>query len=151
MNWLRAVLVAALIGAGWYAKGVLEERDTLRQTVTDQQETLKLASKVTTVTSSVLSDRVQSAASIQKKAKDVQVEIQKRIPADAACSLSGDWRLLHDTAASNAEVPAAPSGADAQTVTPQEAASTVAGNYALCHDTADRLGKLQSWIEGISE
>ncbi len=144
-----AFLLAFLLGIGWYAKAVLEERDQLRETAAAQQEALKLASKVVTTTSVVMSERVQSSASIKTKAKDVQVAIQRRIPVDAGCVLPASWRVLHDTAATNAEVPAATRGADEETVTPQQAAITVTSNYEVCLDNADRLDKLQQWVEGI--
>lgn len=152
-GWAKALVVAAIVAAiayaGWSIRSTYAERDSLKTTVAAQAETLKLAAKVTTVTSEVMSARVQSAASIKAKAKDVQVEIHKRL-AGGKCSLPGDWRVLHDSAA-DGETPPPTSGTDGPTVTAEEAASTVADNYETYHDTADRLTKLQQWIQGVTE
>lgn len=148
---LRAAVLAAVLFIGYQYKAVTTERDQLLQTVATQQETLRLTKKVEATTATVMSARVVSSSSIKKKAKDVQVEILKRIPdTPAACQLSGDWRLLHDSAATADALPVAPSGTDAEAVTAQEAALTVTGNYEICNDNADRLDKLQQWIEGVS-
>lgn len=147
-----ALALAALAYVGWSVKATYAERDTLKTTVAAQEETLKLASKFTKVTSTVLSARVQSSTSIKQKAKNVQVEILRQLPTDpGGCSLPPAWRVLHDAAASNDEVPDASRGTDAETVPPQQAAITVTENYSICHDNADRLGKLQQWVRGVSE
>lgn len=151
--WVKALVVATVVAAiayaGWAVKSTYAERDSLKTTVATQAETIKLANKVTSVTSEVMAARVQSAASIKSKAKDVQVEIHKRLTGDQ-CRLSGDWRVLHDSAAAG-ETPPTSGGTDGPTVTPEEAASTVADNYETYHDTADRLSKLQLWIKGVTE
>lgn len=149
---LVGVVLSGIAATGWKAKAVLDERTALLVTVSAQAMQLTEATKVQAVTTTVLSSRVQSSAAIKTKAKDVEIEIIKRIPVDAGgCNLSGDWRLLHDAATAPAEVPTAPRGAADQTVTPQQAALTVTSNYAVCLDNADRLDKLQLWIGGISK
>lgn len=161
LNPLKAGLVylglATALGAfGAYARGVLADRAALRIEVAAQAETLKLASRHAKVTETVLSARVQSSAAIKERAKDVQAAIQVRLPGGpAGCVLPPDWRVLHDTAATDSELPPAPSGADGAPEAPEasasEALSTVAENYEIANDNADRLRKLQEWVRGVSE
>lgn len=145
-----AVFAAGAFGANHY-RSVKAERDDLRIELAAAQATVENLSNLERTTSIVLSNRVQSKAAIQERATNVQVEIEKRLSGPPACVLPPDWRVLHDAAASDAQVPEAPSGADATAVTPQEAARTVTGNYAQCHDTADQLRALQDWIRGVTE
>lgn len=147
-----ALLVTGFLAfAGSRLTGLIEERNQLRVEVAAQQAQIESLSAVERTTSIVLSDRVQSRAAIQERASNVQVEIEKRLSAPPACVLPPDWRVLHDSAATDTPVPDAASGADAPAVTPQEAARTVTGNYAQCHDTADQLRKLQDWIRGVTD
>jgi hypothetical protein len=149
--YLYGLAVLTAIGSGWYAKSAITERDALKVQVSALQTDLRFASKATAVTSKVLTARAKSVSSIKSKAKDVQVEIEKRLPDVAACVLPPDWRVLHDAAAADEEVPPAAERADAAAVTPKEAARTVARNYEACHDNSDRLLRLQQWVEGVSE
>lgn len=149
--WLVGGVLAVLAFAGYYVNAALTERDTLRLKVTLLNASLASALDASKVTEAVLSSRVQSSAAIKTKAKNVQVEIEKRLPdSPTACVLPADWRVLHDAAATGDEVPPATSGTDAATVTAKEAASTIADNYEASLDNADRLLKLQQWIEGVS-
>lgn len=149
---LVAILVAAMAVLGGYElRSLVAERDSLKETKEVLQEQLRQAGKVTTTTATVLTSRVQSSASIKQNAKEVQVEIEKRIPVAGNCVLPADWRVLHDAAAEDVPVPDATGRADAAAVTAQEAARTVTSNYELSHDNSDRLEKLQQWIEGVSQ
>lgn len=148
---IGALAVSLFLGfAAYRMDALIKERNELRLDVASQQAVIESLQNTQQVTEVVLSDRVRSKAAIQERAKDVQVEIQKRLGGEPVCALPPDWRLLHDAAASDSRLPEAPSGADATAVTPQEAASTVADNYATYHDTADQLRKLQQWIQGVS-
>jgi len=149
---IAAVLavVAGLAFAGWKVRDAFAERDELRLQVASLQASLENERAIAKHTTIVLSQRAQSRAAIADRAKDVQVQIEKRIP-DGIVALPPAWRLLHDAAAADEPVPPASAGADAAAVTPKEAASTVASNYATCHDTADRLRALQEWIRGVSQ
>lgn len=150
-------LVVALLVAGTlaavltYVRHAVEERAALRQQVATQQETLRLAQRFARVNTRVVTQRLQSAAAIKERADVVQLEIERRLPADPVCVLPPDWRLLHDAAATDTEVPAAARGIDAPSVTPREAARTVAKNYESCHDTADRLHRLQDWVRSVTK
>ena len=62
------------------------------------------------------------------------------------CTLSADWRLLHNNAVNNA-VSDTTRNSDEGTVTAQDALETVAANYGICHENAATLKALQSWVK----
>jgi hypothetical protein len=141
--------LASLVGLS--IRHAYEQRAELRLQVAAQQETLKLAERHAKVNTRVITKRLQTSAAIKERAESVQVEIEKRLPDVAVCVLPPDWRLLHDSAATDSAVPPASGGADAASVTPKEAARTVAENYETCLDTADRLHRLQDWVRGVTQ
>lgn len=78
------------------------------------------------------------------KSSVIQKEIHNEISADIV--LPARYRLLHDTAASNA-LPDTASLTNAQPVTAQDLADTIAENYAACIDRGDQIKALQDFIE----
>lgn len=154
--WLKGailgLLLASLTGAGYYLKGALDERTELRQQVASQQEQLKLAERFQKVTTVALTKRVAAVAAIKERANNVQVEIERLIPAGpvAGCLLPPAFRLLHDAAANDEPVPDPASSPDATAATVKEAAKTITGNYETYHDIANQLELLQLWVDGVS-
>lgn len=154
---MRTALVGAIAALGMCAlvafathkvTGLINERNELRLEIAVQTNRIADLEALVDLNEAVLTDRFASSAAIKANATNVQQAIRKRIP--AAVSLPPDWRVLHDAAASNSGVPEAPSGADDTPVTAQEAALGVSENYAICLDNADRLEKLQRWVNGVT-
>lgn len=101
-------------------------------------------------TQRIAQDTAQVREKVRTITKELIREVPVRVPADA-CPLPGDWRVLHDAAASG-EVPgpAAAGRADGAPVPAQEAAATVIDNYGTCRDTAERLRGLQRYVREIT-
>jgi hypothetical protein len=85
-------------------------------------------------------DRVQD---LQKTSRAIIKEV---IHVQDTCTLSADWRLLHDSAANN-ELPDTTRDSDERTVTATDALETVAANYGICHENSQTLKALQSWVK----
>ncbi|QSI31465.1 hypothetical protein GNX71_18525 [Variovorax sp. RKNM96] len=154
LGYVKAVAVAVVLAAvaysGYWVTDLYHDKQELALANTGLTESLALSKKVIQVTNVVLARRVDNSKAISRRAANVQVEIEKRIPAAGLAPLPGAFRVLHDSAAAD-EVPPAPGGPDEVPVSPQQAAQTITGNYAICHDNADQLVQLQQWIKGVSD
>jgi len=78
------------------------------------------------------------------------VRYESLTPADRRCALDGNWRMLHDAAATG--TPADPAGLAARTappITDAAALETVAGNYEACRDYIDQLNGWNDWWGGV--
>lgn len=147
-KYLVAVLLACLAALTWVYHGLKDEAAELRTSKAELTAQVEDLSALNDLNSSLLSARVESASRIRTVTKEIVREVPARVP-DDACALPPGWRVLHDSAAAG-EVPPAAIGADGQAVPAQAAAVTVVENYGTCLDNADRLDKLQQWVEGVS-
>lgn len=90
----------------------------------------------------------------QVKIRTVTKTLIEKVPvyvqADA-CPLPGGFRLLHDAAAANVEVPDATGLVDAAPVPAADAASTIVSNYGIARSNAARLVGLQEWVKAQGE
>ena len=90
----------------------------------------------------------QAAAQVQIRTvtKTLIEKVPVYVKADSDCTLPGGYRLLHDAAAANVQVPDAARITDAAPVPADIAATTTITNYGACHETAARLTGLQDWV-----
>jgi hypothetical protein len=86
-------------------------------------------------------DRVQI---VQGKSREIIKEV--KVYVQDTCTLSGGFRLLHDSAVNN-ELPSPSRIADAETISVEAVAQTVIENYQACNVNAETLSSLQSWIK----
>jgi hypothetical protein len=107
----------------------------------------QLAAKQATTTTQVVTQYVDRVQTVRVKGDDIIKEVKVYVPSAAStCNLSGGFRLLHDAAATQSELPDPARIADAPAAPAQDVASTVAENYATCHEVAEQLKALQSWV-----
>jgi hypothetical protein len=70
---------------------------------------------------------------------------------DDCASVSGSFRVFHDSAAADKGLPEAAGNSDAKPADIESVANTVARNYAACHNTEDQLRALQEWAREVSK
>lgn len=157
MHWflnryvIGAVLVALLLaGAGW--KGYTVGRNAV-QAKWD-------AEKAAAVIAAVESERKQQqtadsvARTVHQAARRARV-VYRTLYKDAAhvsadCPVSGDFRLLHDAAATATLPDSSAARTDVAPVAAQDVAETVIENYEACQDSARRLEALQTIIKAYN-
>jgi hypothetical protein len=85
-------------------------------------------------------DRVQI---VQGKSREIIKEV--KVYVQDTCTLSGGFRLLHDSAVNN-ELPSPSRIADAETISVEAVAETIGANYGICHQNKETLTALQDWV-----
>jgi len=79
-------------------------------------------------------------------------EVPVYVANDNDCqSVSGAFRLFHDSVAADKGLPETASPVDAAPAEFEAVANTIAGNYSICHATADQLKALQAWAKEVSK
>jgi hypothetical protein len=86
-------------------------------------------------------DRVQI---VQGKSREIIKEV--KVYVQDTCTLSGGFRLLHDSAVNN-ELTSPSRIADAETISVEAVAQTVIENYQACNVNSETLSSLQSWVK----
>jgi hypothetical protein len=82
---------------------------------------------------------------VQGKSREIIKEVKVYVK-DDTCTLSGGFRLLHDSAVNN-ELPDSSRIADAETISVEAVAQTVIENYQACNVNSETLSSLQSWVK----
>ena len=110
-----------------------------------QRHSIETGVKQADVTDKIVTKYVDRIKIVKKNVvKEVKVYVKDNI------TLSGGFRLLHDSAVNN-ELPDPTRIVDegtvkAQSVTATDALETVAANYGICHENSQTLQALQSWV-----
>lgn len=152
--WLLASLLAVLLGALWVGYSPWQSR---QQGIGYDRAVAAYALQAQTVDTqraTLAEPAAAQEAAVQVQIRTVTKTLIEKVPVYVKvndCPLPGGFRLLHDAAAANVEVPGPASVADAAAVPAQDAAELVLENYGICHANAARLVGLQGWVRAQQE
>ena len=136
-------LAAALFSAGLYVGHKWGVSSCYEATIEAQRHTIETGIKQAVVSDKTVTEYVDRVQIVQGKSRTIIKEIP--IYVKDTCTLSADWRMLHDSAVYNA-VSDTTRDSDEGTVTATDALETVAANYGICHENSQTLQALQSWV-----
>ena len=148
-SYINLVCVS-LLAFGLYTEGGLAERKHWEEKVAEQRiEIERLKTESEKVTTQVVTKYVDRYTVVTEKADEIirQVPVYITEKADASCTVTNGFVVLHDAAARNT-IPNAPGKAndEASGVKISEVGSTVAENYKRYHQLKTQLEALQEWI-----
>lgn len=152
---MRGYLIVASIsailffGAGWtvnkwkHDAGLLDQALSYADAIVAEQE------KVDQLSTDLEAARQTKAQKERIITREVTRYVQI-VPAVDRCSLPGQWRLLHDAAATG-EPPSSPGLDDAKPTPIEDAAAleTVAENYQACREWRGQLIGLQRYVKDV--
>ena len=136
-------LAAALFSAGLYVGHKWGVSSCYEATIEAQRHTIETGIKQAVVSDQTVTKYVDRVQIVQGKSRTIIKEIP--IYVKDTCTLSADWRLLHNNAVNNA-VSDTTRDSDEGTVSATDALETVAANYGICHENSQTLQALQSWV-----
>ena len=136
-------LCAALFSAGLYVGNKWGVSACYEATIEAQRHTIETGIKQAVVSDQTVTKYVDRVQIVQGKSRTIIKEIP--IYVKDTCTLSADWRMLHNNAVYNA-VSDTTRDSDEGTVTATDALKTVAANYGICHENSQTLQALQSWV-----
>ena len=140
---IATTLCAALFSAGLYVGHKWGVSSCYEATIEAQRHTIETGIKQAVVSDKTVTEYVDRVQIVQGKSRTIIKEIP--IYVKDTCTLSADWRLLHNNAVNNA-VSDTTRNSDEGTVTATDALETVAANYGICHENSQTLQALQSWV-----
>ena len=141
-------LATALFSAGLYIGHKWGVSACYEATIEAQAHSIETGIKQAVVSDQTVTKYVDRVQIVQGKSRTIIKEIP--IYVKDTCTLSADWRMLHDSAVKS-ELPDTTRIADAGTVTATDvtatdAIETVAANYGICAENSQTLQALQSWV-----
>ena len=140
---IATTLATALFSAGLYVGHKWGVSSCYEATIEAQRHTIETGIKQAVVSDKTVTEYVDRVQIVQGKSRTIIKEIP--IYVKDTCTLSADWRMLHDSAVKS-ELPDPTRDSDERTVTAQDALETVAANYGICEETKTTLQALQSWV-----
>ena len=93
----------------------------------------------------IAAQQIKAQEQIRSVTKTLIQKVNVYVPS-TSCPLPGGFRLLHNAAATDGEVPDATSRLDAAPVAAQAATELVIENYGIARANAAQLVGLQGWI-----
>ena len=136
-------LAAALFSAGLYVGHKWGVSSCYEATIEAQAHSIETGIKQAVVSDQTITKYVDRVQIVQGKSRTIIKEIP--IYVKDTCTLSADWRMLHDSAVKS-ELPDTTRDSDEGTVSATDALETVAANYGICHENSQTLQALQSWV-----
>ena len=136
-------LCAALFSAGLYVGHKWGVSSCYEATIEAQRHTIETGIKQAVVSDKTVTEYVDRVQIVQGKSREIIKEV--KVYVQDTCTLSADWRMLHDSAVYNA-VSDTTRNSDDGTVTATDAIETVAANYSICEENSQTLQALQSWV-----
>ena len=142
------MLAAALFSAGLYVGHKWGVSSCYEATIEAQAHTIETGIKQGVVSDNTVTKYVDRVQIVQGKSREIIREV--KVYVQDTCTLSGGFRLLHDSAIYN-ELPDSTRIADAETISVEAVAQTVIENYQACNINSETLSSLQSWVKEQSE
>ena len=136
-------LAAALFSAGLYVGHKWGVSSCYEATIEAQRHTIETGVKQAVVSDQTVTKYVDRVQIVQGKSREIIKEV--KVYVQDTCTLSGGFRLLHDSAIYN-ELPDPARIVDEAPVSVADVAETVARNYGICEETKTTLQALQSWV-----
>ena len=140
---IATTLAAALFSAGLYVGHKWGVSSCYEATIEAQRHTIETGIKQAVVSDQTVTKYVDRVQIVQGKSREIIKEVKVYVQDN--CTLSGGFRLLHDSAVNN-ELPDPARIVDEAPVSVADVAETVARNYGLCEETKTTLQALQSWV-----
>ena len=140
---IATTLCAALFSAGLYVGHKWGVAACYEATIEAQRHTIETGIKQAVVSDKTVTEYVDRVQIVQGKSREIIKEV--KVYVQDTCTLSGGFRLLHDSAIYN-ELPGPTRIADAETISVEAVAQTVIENYQTCHVNAETLSSLQGWV-----
>ena len=140
---IATTLAAALFSAGLYVGHKWGVSACYEATIEAQRHTIETGIKQAVVSDKTVTEYVDRVQIVQGKSREIIKEV--KVYVQDTCTLSGGFRLLHDSAVNN-ELPDPARIVDEAPVSVADVAETVARNYGICEETKTTLQALQSWV-----
>ena len=140
---VATTLAATLFSVGLYVGHKWGVSSCYEATIEAQRHTIETGIKQAVVSDQTVTEYVDRVQIVQGKSREIIREVKVYVQDN--CTLSADWRMLHDSAVKS-ELPDPPRDSDERTVTATDALETVAANYGICHENSQTLQALQSWV-----
>ena len=140
---IATTLCAALFSAGLYVGHKWGVSSCYEATIEAQAHSIETGIKQAVVSDQTITKYVDRVQIVQGKSRTIIKEIP--IYVKDTCTLSADWRMLHDSAVKS-ELPDTTRDSDEGTVSATDALETVAANYGICQENSATLSSLQSWV-----
>ena len=141
---IATTLCAALFSAGLYVGHKWGVAACYEATIEAQRHTIETGVKQAVVSDKTVTKYVDRVQIVQGKSREIIKEV--KVYVQDTCTLSGGFRLLHDSAIYN-ELPSPSRIVDAETISVEAVAQTVIENYQACNINSETLSSLQSWVK----
>jgi len=136
-------LCAALFSTGLYVGHKWGVSSCYEATIEAQRHTIETGIKQAVVSDKTVTEYVDRVQIVQGKSREIIKEV--KVYVQDTCTLSGGFRLLHDSAIYN-ELPDPARIADAEAIGVEAVAQTVLENYQACNTNSETLCSLQGWV-----
>ena len=136
-------LCAALFSTGLYMGHKMGVSSCYEAQIEAQRHTIETGVKQAVVSDQTVTKYVDRVQIVQGKSREIIKEVKVYVQDN--CTLSGGFRLLHDSAVNN-ELPSAAGIADAETISVEAVAQTILENYQACNVNSETLSSLQGWV-----
>jgi len=136
-------LCAALFSTGLYVGHKWGVSSCYEATIEAQRHTIETGIKQAVVSDQTVTEYVDRVQIVQGKSREIIKEV--KVYVQDTCTLSGGFRLLHDSAIYN-ELPDPARIADAEAIGVEAVAQTILENYKACNVNAETLSSLQGWV-----
>ena len=140
---IATTLAAALFSFGLYVGHKWGVSACYEATIEAQRHTIETGVKQAVVSDKTVTEYVDRVQIVQGKSREIIKEV--KVYVQDTCTLSGGFRLLHDSAVNN-ELPSPAGIADAETIGVEAVAQTVLENYQACNTNSETLYSLQEWV-----
>ena len=141
---IATTLCAALFSAGLYVGHKWGVAACYEATIEAQAHSIETGVKQAVVSDKTVTEYVDRVQIVQGKSREIIKEV--KVYVQDTCTLSGGFRLLHDSAVYN-ELPSPSRIVDAETISVEAVAQTVIENYQACNINSETLSSLQSWVK----
>jgi hypothetical protein len=141
---IATIASAALFLGGVYLGNKMGSASCYEATIEAQRHTVETGVKQAVVSDKTVTEYVDRVQIVQGKSREIIKEV--KVYVQDTCTLSGGFRLLHDSAIYN-ELPGPTRIADAETISVEAVAQTVIENYQACNINSETLSSLQSWVK----
>ena len=145
---IATTLAAALFCSGLYMGHKWGVSSCYEATIEAQRHTVETGIQQAVVSDKTITKYVDRVQIVQGKSRAIIKEVKVYVK-DDTCTLSGGFRLLHDSAANN-ELPDPAGIIDAETVSFETATKTIFENYEACNVNSETLSSLQRWVRDQS-
>ena len=140
-------LCAALFSAGLYMGHQIGVSGCYEAQIKAQAHSIETGIKQAVVSDQTVTKYVDRVQIVQGKSREIIKEV--KVYVQDTCTLSGGFRLLHDSAVYN-ELPSPARIADAEAIGLEAATKTILENYQACNVNAETLSSLQQWVRDES-